>query len=511
MSVDAIFARMREGLQAERSARAGISPALRSALGARRRGGVSNTPPQNATSQGRDVTTERSEPTAERGSTLPPSPPTGAEGRDDGRGAQNATASNAGRVLARRVDALVVAFKAAIRPEVWERLQREKVEAARSNGGSVASTVGRVPFSLDKRGSSSGYSIRLVNADATVLVEDLREYDDSGRYAGPGWSVEVALRAAYLATHTRAQAYALARALAAALGVLGPRQTSERVRRADLAGDVELVRGLDFTTEDRGAFVGRSHKVADYEPASEAGASHHEIRTHWRKNAATTLTGFSFSAGADFQARLYDKSVEIARHEAGHEKPAIERALWARGGWSGGTVWRLEFQIRREALREGKIETLDELERELDSLWAYGTKRWLRMADRDGATRRHRSRTDDRWLLFQAVTFEREAAPIRRERMKRGGCSVGQVLGTIQSFLAGIGSTADTETSDGAARPVRAVFLENVARLAQAVPFSLGSDYLAMCRSKRARFASVDDLAACGTVEAVSGMVEAVA
>jgi len=56
--------------------------------------------------------------------------------------------------------------------------------------------------------------------------------------------------------------------------------------------------------------------------------------------------------------------------------------VWKRYGWTpGATVWRLEFQFRRETLRGLGIGSFAELEASLGCLWAYATQSWLRLAD----------------------------------------------------------------------------------------------------------------------------------
>ncbi|MGH8108738.1 MAG: hypothetical protein ACREO1_08510 [Arenimonas sp.] len=87
------------------------------------------------------------------------------------------------------------------------------------------------------------------------------------------------------------------------------------------------------------------------------------------------VTGITFGAGNEISARLYDKTKEILKSGKDYLKP-----LWAAQGWEEGqTVWRMEFQVRREGLPEGlKIPASDTIPL-LGGLWRYLTTEWLRL------------------------------------------------------------------------------------------------------------------------------------
>lgn len=68
---------------------------------------------------------------------------------------------------------------------------------------------------------------------------------------------------------------------------------------------------------------------------------------HFRRK----LTGWRWGAGGAVVCRLYDKVREITVKADGKEKWLPP--MWKRKGWDGtAPVWRLEFQLRREVLRE---------------------------------------------------------------------------------------------------------------------------------------------------------------
>ncbi|MFP3354916.1 hypothetical protein R0K04_26565, partial [Pseudoalteromonas sp. SIMBA_153] len=60
------------------------------------------------------------------------------------------------------------------------------------------------------------------------------------------------------------------------------------------------------------------------------------------------LTGFTFGAGGEFSARLYDKTEEIK-----NSKKDFFNDVWRESGWDGETtIWRLEFQPRQAPVKE---------------------------------------------------------------------------------------------------------------------------------------------------------------
>ncbi|MGO9014843.1 MAG: hypothetical protein ACLQF0_07670 [Dissulfurispiraceae bacterium] len=101
------------------------------------------------------------------------------------------------------------------------------------------------------------------------------------------------------------------------------------------------------------------------------------------------LTGYRFGSAA-LQCRIYDKTVEIEKSGKLYLKEE-----WKKQGWDEETeVWRVEFQLRRDMLKEFQVETLQNLIDHAPDIWRYLTAEWL--------TVRQPSRTDktrSRWEL----------------------------------------------------------------------------------------------------------------
>ena len=88
---------------------------------------------------------------------------------------------------------------------------------------------------------------------------------------------------------------------------------------------------------------------------------------------------------APIKLRIYNKGIEV--HLKGGQK------LWFLKFWeleSSENVWRVELQLRRTALKEFEINSLEELHDKMGGIWNYLTKKWfsLRLPDNEKTERR---------------------------------------------------------------------------------------------------------------------------
>ncbi len=398
------------------------------------------------------------------------------------------------RVVGYRLDALQVAWRVLLDAQMMLELGMAHSRAVKSPAKVTPWKVGGVPFALNREGAKHGYMYRLTNADATILVGDIRDQDDPEK---PGWNVEVSLRAAYLATHTREQACDYASELAACFakrdrGFREPWALGERVRRMDLAVDMT---GCTFSTDDRKAIVKRGRNVKDYKPESQGAPNttpaKTAIETHWRKGDDGEVTGFTVSPGNSIMCRIYDKRAEMAQWDPLNEKVQVEREIWQRAGVTDADeVWRIEFQLRRDALEQMGIETLNDVMKNLDKMWAYCTRKWLRIVDLTTATRKERAEIDLRWKAIQGVTWREQMEPATRVRRKRGGPNLVTTVGTVVAHLAATGDVVCDGDADEVIRKNGEALVEHM--LAQ--PREAKERFVAACRAQRARFGSIDDV-----------------
>lgn len=128
--------------------------------------------------------------------------------------------------------------------------------------------------------------------------------------------------------------------------------------RCDLCADFLVTGGLSL------AFL-RAHRVS---------RSRH-TRHHETGNSLETF--YIGSAKSPVTARIYDKGLEIHK----------SKKLWFKQLWGGletvENVWRIEFQVRRPALKAWRIESMHELRQRAAGLWRMLTGDWLSLRLRD--------------------------------------------------------------------------------------------------------------------------------
>lgn len=136
--------------------------------------------------------------------------------------------------------------------------------------------------------------------------------------------------------------------------------------RCDLCADFLIPRGLSL------AFL-QSHAVCQ------------SVKRSHYLNGDTLQTYYFGSGGSPIMARIYDKSAEIAKANV---------KTWFYSIWKlppeTANVWRIEFQVRRELLRQMDIHALSHLQAKSGGLWGYLTDNWLslRLLDNPNASRR---------------------------------------------------------------------------------------------------------------------------
>ncbi|MBN4075434.1 MAG: hypothetical protein COA71_11880 [SAR86 cluster bacterium] len=125
-----------------------------------------------------------------------------------------------------------------------------------------------------------------------------------------------------------------------------------------------------------------------------------------RHSVSKRFSGFSIGLGGKLSARLYDKTLEM------QSKPRPYLAMvWGASGWDGEQViWRLEFQFRRNVLKELNTPTCDLLEDHLAGLWNYATCHWLRLAiSNDTDTNPTRWPTAHVWEILRTAPWSGNA------------------------------------------------------------------------------------------------------
>lgn len=170
---------------------------------------------------------------------------------------------------------------------------------------------------------------------------------------------------------------------------------TEKVSRIDLCADIVCdIKGLDLL--NRAKLITQASKFSAY----------------WD---GLDLTGVQIGRG-NIVARIYDKIAEMAERQAGH-KEAFYQEIW--GGVS--TITRVEFQLRREALKQFFLENscFQVVKGKLSEMWRYLTDSWLRQAAGDvDRENRHQDRSElsPFWVAVQTAYGSDDKDPLPRNR-----------------------------------------------------------------------------------------------
>jgi len=164
------------------------------------------------------------------------------------------------------------------------------------------------------------------------------------------------------------------------------------ISRIDLFADFQT--SVDLGKLDREAWVTRAEGVDSYS----------------RKGR---FSGWVIGAGGQISGRLYDKTLEIAQK---NHKPYL-LDLWARAGRNPKlSVWRLEFQLRREVLDQLSIRSFSGLLQNQGGIWGYATQNWLRLAvPQKGDSNRGRWPTHPLWAELAEIRWRLDDVPLERK------------------------------------------------------------------------------------------------
>ncbi len=178
------------------------------------------------------------------------------------------------------------------------------------------------------------------------------------------------------------------------------------VSRVDLHSDWQ---GWGLCGNDRARFVCRAKDRVTYETSED-------------------FTGFQFGkrSSKSVSARIYDKTAESAEQGTDYWPD-----IWGPSYRHGEPVVRVEFELNREALREYKLETPEDVLGATGALWANLTGNWLtfRVPTDDG--------TRSRWPV--APEWEQ----VRRSRVGEGSFGIKRVYdgkrrGQLRSLAPGL-------------------------------------------------------------------------
>ena len=316
------------------------------------------------------------------------------------------------KILSCGVDSLVMGFLIDQYRDVeaFVKLEEAKAKAGEKlfgGKGAKVSWFGR-DFVVSARGAK-GYEWVLQNADVAVCIA--RKANRGTVYP----EVYVTFRAEYLWREGHVGAVNQFESWLATWAVI----EGGKVSRCDLCMDIQMgVPEIDLTAE---VTTRAGNKVDYYEPC--------EGYVSGRRR-----TGYTIGSGA-LRGRIYDKSEEI-------EKTQKEwfRDIWLANGWDGESrVTRLEFQARRDLLKEMLVDSFSDLCERLADMWRYYTRDWLRIRVRCGDSHRDRWPVAEWWQVVQGSSpvFGKAYGVLRnRQHEFKRGRMMKQLKGLLASILA---------------------------------------------------------------------------
>ncbi len=150
------------------------------------------------------------------------------------------------------------------------------------------------------------------------------------------------------------------------------------------------------------------------------------------------FTGWVIGMGGDLHARLYEKVVEIKTKS--HKTWLF--SLWEANGWQADEkVWRMEFQIEKQLMKQLMIFDLSDLMQNQAALWRYLTNDWLRLTI-PSLTDLKRDRWpnhplwDDIANVYLIPPNQPRLKRFRQERLPHDERMFVHGLGSITSFMA---------------------------------------------------------------------------
>lgn len=190
-----------------------------------------------------------------------------------------------------------------------------------------------------------------------------------------------------------------------------------KVSRCDVCADFLIPAGLSylFLQEYR---VARSRKGNPY------------------FDGDTLETYYVGAKAAPIQMRIYDKAKKILKDRSAHWFLEIWQIAQIDG------VWRVEFQLRRSALKQFGVNSLDDLHGKLGGIWQHLTSHWfsLRLPDNDKPERRT---IHPFWLMVQDCAPRFGPVQSIRRTFSSGNAPpewhIKHIAGLLPSFAAQLG------------------------------------------------------------------------
>ncbi len=290
------------------------------------------------------------------------------------------------KILRMGIDSLYLSYYGEIDPEIDLELGLKKL-LAQSRGAKDKSQAQWVVNGHIFEVSSRGQSAQGQGGFAYILQDNAFRIclSSSGSRSLPLAYVQVSSE--YLA-HVGPEA--ATQALTEVVATFGNAEEFPTVSRVDLYADFQA--NVDIETFGRKAWITRAGAFASYAVKGE-------------------FSGYTIGVGGPISSRLYDKTLEILKS---HKTYLFE--LWRRAGMDPDRhVWRQEFQVTREILRQLHIPSFESLIRNQGGIWGYATQTWLRLCiPQEGDSNRARWQTHPLWERLANIQWQLVDVPLTR-------------------------------------------------------------------------------------------------
>lgn len=246
------------------------------------------------------------------------------------------------------VDSLYVSYPGVLSEE-WDHKLSDLKDLAQSENKTEQSlaqvVIGEHVFELRDKGRGRF---------AYVLVDNCYHLQASNKNSKSLPMAYVQISSEYLSSAGVEQAEQSLRYIVNTLGLV---DEPANISRVDLF--------VDFTADLR---------MNTFDPLRDWVTRTQSVDLHYRYNQ---FSGWSFGMGGNIGARLYNKRLEIEKKS----RKFYIYELWLAAGWdTSKQVWRMEYEAKREVLKQLGICKLDNLLQLQTALWIYLTQDWLRLA-----------------------------------------------------------------------------------------------------------------------------------
>ncbi|MDO8961850.1 MAG: replication initiation factor [Methylophilus sp.] len=170
---------------------------------------------------------------------------------------------------------------------------------------------------------------------------------------------------------------------------LGTLDAEANVSRIDLFVDFVTYQNMEAWTRE--AWVTKARSVQSYAVDNR-------------------FSGWSVGMGGVIAARLYDKLFEIIKSNKLYLLP-----LWQMiGRQDQEPVWRLEFEFKRDLLKQKGIIKISEVLNHLNGLWSYAMTEWLKLTLPNLAdSKRDRWPVHPMWQLLSNIDWDTSGGPLK--------------------------------------------------------------------------------------------------